>query len=90
MATTKRGKDKTPNDCRECSNWTEIKDKLRISEVLASAITAIEKRLMSKDYKPTVGDYLKLLQMGQELEQDLPKEIKVTWVEPLTPSDAEK
>jgi hypothetical protein len=29
-----------------------------------------------------MGDYLKLLQIEKELEQEEAKEIKVTWVEP--------
>ena len=36
-----------------------------------------------------MGDYLKLLQMEQEIEEESPKEIKVTWVEP-APSEPEK
>jgi hypothetical protein len=37
-----------------------------------------------------MGDYLKLLQMEIELEQEEIREIKVTWVEPTTTSDSEK
>jgi hypothetical protein len=87
MKTT--GKTRVPRSCRECSRWQEMKRKLRISELLAKAIAAIESRLESKEFKPTIGDYLKLLQMEHEIEEDAPKEIKVTWVEP-QPSDSGK
>jgi len=75
-----------PKGCRECSHWTEIKQRLRVTEVLQTAIEQIEKRLKGPDFKPTVGDYLKLMQIEQELEHesDEAKEIKVTWVEPVT------
>jgi hypothetical protein len=71
-----------PKKCQECSNWKEVRQKLRIAESLAKAIEGIEKRLKSKDFKPTLGDYLKLLQIEKEFEEETPKEIRVTWVEP--------
>jgi hypothetical protein len=37
-----------------------------------------------------MGEYLKLLQMEQEAEQEMPKEIKVTWVEPETTTISEE
>jgi len=82
--------EKAPRTCEECARWAEIKEKARVSKVLTKAIKGFEKRLLAEDYKPTVGDFLKLLQMEQELEQDAPKEIKVTWVEPLVTSDSER
>jgi lipoate-protein ligase A len=83
-------KEKAPKTCRECSRWNEIKEKIRVAELLAKTIEGIEERLKDKTFKPTMGDYLKLLQMEQEIEQETPKEIKVTWVEPSVTSDSEK
>ncbi|MGA2267708.1 MAG: hypothetical protein ABSH44_04475 [Bryobacteraceae bacterium] len=82
MKTTKTQTKKAPKTCRECSHWNEIKERIRISDLLAKAIAGIESRLTAKDFKPTMGDYLKLLQIEKELEQEEAKEIKVTWVEP--------
>jgi hypothetical protein len=48
----------------------------------------IEDRINAKDFKPTMADYLKLLQMEIQLEQEEVKEIKVTWVEPTTTPDS--
>ena len=63
--------------------------RVRLSDLLDKAIEGIEERFKAKDFKPTMADYLKLLQMEIELEQEDTREIKVTWVEP-TPSDSEK
>jgi hypothetical protein len=50
----------------------------------------METRIEAKELKPTVAEYLKLLQIEQELDQESPKEIKVTWVEPGTITSVEK
>jgi len=67
-----------------------MKERIRISALLEKAINGIEDRLTAKDFKPTMGDYLKLLQIEKELEQEEIKEIKVTWVEPPVTSDSAK
>ena len=90
METTEKQEDKAPKACRECSRWNEMKERIRISILLEKAITGIEDRLTAKDFKPTMGDYLKLLQIEKELEQEETKEIKVTWVEPPVTSDFAK
>jgi len=87
MQTT--GKVRVPRSCRECSRWEEMKRRLRISKALAKVMKAIEEKLGTQDFKPTMGDYIKLLQMEHEIEEESPKEIKVTWVEP-APSEPEK
>ncbi|HEY1183354.1 MAG TPA: hypothetical protein VGE89_04155 [Bryobacteraceae bacterium] len=77
--------------CENCSYYRELKQKLKVSEVLARAIAKFEERITETDFSPSVGDYIKLVQMKKELEEatDEAKEIKVTWVEPVT-SDSEK
>ena len=55
--------------------------KTRISAFLDNAMRQFEKRLASEEIKPTVGDYLKLVQIEKELDRDEAKEIKVTWVD---------
>ncbi|MBZ5724866.1 MAG: hypothetical protein LAP87_07695 [Acidobacteriia bacterium] len=82
---------KAPRPCRECSRWNEIKQRLRVTEVLEDSIEKVKKKLTSEEFKPTVADYLKLLQVEKDLEREFedgsPKEIEVTWVEPLVTSD---
>jgi hypothetical protein len=82
---------KAPKSCRQCGHWKAIKQRLRVTELLQSAIDKIEDKLKGDDFKPTLGDYLKLMQIEKDLEQDSEeaKEIKVTWVEPAT-SDSSK
>jgi hypothetical protein len=77
--------------CKGCTYYHELTQKLKVSEVLARAIAKFEERIKETDFSPSVGDYIKLVQMKKELEEatDEAKEIKVTWVEPVT-SDSEK
>ena len=77
METTVNQEEKAPRTLR-----------VRISDLLDKAIVGIEDRINAKDFKPTMADYLKLLQMEIELEQEEVKEIKVTWVEPMTTPDS--
>ena len=64
--------------------------RIRIADLLDKAITGIETRFAANDFKPTIADYLKLLQMEIELEQEEIREIKVTWVEPPVTSESAK
>jgi len=69
-----------------------MRKKLRVSELLVKAIEGFESRMSAQDFKPTVTEYLKLLQLQQEMDaiEDKPKEIKVTWVDPASTSEPEK
>ena len=84
--TTTLKKKTAPKSCRQCPRWQD--KKVKVTESLENAISAIEKRFGAEDYKPTVGDYLKLLQLEKDFAQDEVKEIKVTWVES-TPEPSE-
>jgi hypothetical protein len=66
----------------------ETKRRRLVARTLAKVKKAIDERMKAGDFKPTLGDYLKLLQLEQEIGEEPPKEIKVTWVEP--PSEPEK
>jgi hypothetical protein len=78
--------------CRDCPEWQTMRQKLRVSELLVKAIEGFESRMKAQDFKPTVAEYLKLLQMEQEMDatEDKPKEIKVTWVDPALMSEPEE
>ena len=78
--------------CRDCPEWQTMRKKLRVSELLVKAIAGFEGRMTAQDFKPTVAEYLKLLQMEQEMDatEDRPKEIKVTWVDPVVTSEPEE
>ena len=78
------GKAAEPKSCEQCSRWKEIRKKLRVQDLLETAIRKLRERFEAQDFKPSVADYLKLVEMEDELEQsnETLKEIKVTWVEP--------
>jgi hypothetical protein len=42
----------------------------------------MEGKLKDVDFKPSLADFLRLVQLENETEEEEPKEIKVTWVEP--------
>jgi hypothetical protein len=50
--------------------------------VVRRLLRKVEQRLSEGDVKASLGDYIRLVQLQKELDEDTPKEIKVTWVEP--------
>jgi urease gamma subunit len=64
----------------------EVKNKLRVGGILAKVIENMEKKLKTEDFKPSLADYLKLVQLEKDFEDGETKEIKVTWVEPVRSS----
>ncbi len=45
-------------------------------------LKSIERRLEKDELKATLGDFIRLLQLKKELEDEEPREIEVRWVEP--------
>lgn len=81
--------------CRKCKRWREIKQRMRVAKFIEKTVEKVESKLDKGEISPTVAEYLKLLQLEQEWEQqesgtDGPKEIKVTWVGPVATSNSEK
>ena len=53
------------------------------AKLVRDVIQKMEQKLESEDLKPSVGDFIRLLQLEKELnEEKQPKEIKVSWVDP--------
>jgi len=50
--------------------------------VVQKLLKNVEKKLGGEDVKATLGDYIRLVQLQQELEEDEPRDITVSWVEP--------
>jgi hypothetical protein len=61
-------------------NKNKSKKKTKIDDLLKK----VEARLEKGDVKATVADYIRLVQLQKEMEEDEPTEIRVTWVEPET------
>jgi hypothetical protein len=56
-----------------------------LPEILCAALKSFEQKMAEEEgFKPTLGEYLKLLQMQRDLDLEvaLPREITVTWVDP--------
>jgi hypothetical protein len=60
----------------------KVVSKSRIEKLVEEAIAGIEHRLKDGTSPPSIGDYLKVMQLQKDIEEESPKEIKVTWVEP--------
>ncbi len=60
------------------------------ADVVRGLIEQVEKKLGGDDVKVTLADYIRLVQLRKELEEEAPKEIKVTWIErdPETPESS--
>jgi hypothetical protein len=52
------------------------------AQVIKSVLEKMEKQMTEDGMKATMGDYIRLVQLHKELDEESPKEIKVTWVEP--------
>jgi len=80
-----------PESCDKCPRWLELKEeRVRIAQLIRKARQGLEARLGENELKLTWADYLKLIQMEKEIEDETPREIKVTWVDPLPTSKPEK
>jgi hypothetical protein len=78
-------------DCTKCGNWERIREHVRVSQLLDKAIASYDEKLREKDFKPTIAEYLKLLQLEKELDDDIQDtEVQVTWVGPSILSPDEK
>jgi hypothetical protein len=75
-----------PNSCEECPRWKEVKDRIRVSTILSEALKRFGEKLKENDFKASVGDYLKLMELEREFENETAKEIRVSWIEPAAES----
>jgi hypothetical protein len=51
-------------------------------KLICALVKKLGTKLRGKDAKATVGDYIRLLQLQKEMEEEQPREIQVRWVEP--------
>jgi hypothetical protein len=52
------------------------------AQAVKHMLTRIETKMKGNQMKATLGDYIRLVQLHKELDDESPKEIRVTWVEP--------
>lgn len=65
----------------------KTKDRLSVASAdrILALLISMDEKLFGEQAKASVTDYIRLLQLYQELKEDEPKEICVRWVES-TPS----
>jgi hypothetical protein len=68
--------------CRGCRRWKEVRSKMRIAELLGKAAENFAGENPEVEFKPSLAEYLKLVQLEKEFEDEEVKQIKVKWVEP--------
>jgi hypothetical protein len=61
----------TKENCKRCGNWEAIREHVRVSELLDEAIKSYDEKLKEINFKPSVAEYLKLLQLERELDEEL-------------------
>jgi len=50
--------------------------------VVKKLLEKLEDQMGGKEVKASMADYIRLVQLHKELDEESPREIKVTWVEP--------
>ena len=51
------------------------------AELVNRLLVAVEKKISGEDVKVTLSDYIRLMQLRKDLEEDRPKEVRVQWVD---------
>jgi hypothetical protein len=59
------------------------------TELIRKAIQIYEDKLAAGEMKVSAGEYIRLLELLQQLDGDEPREIRVTWVDKRTETDTE-
>jgi hypothetical protein len=49
---------------------------------VADLLDAVEEKLRGDGLRPTVTDFIRLLQIHDELKKQQPRDIEVTWIDP--------
>lgn len=83
-----RKQEKSSRTCARCEKRDD--ERIRVMKLLTDAVKKMEAKFKAADFKPTIGDFLKLVQMEKEFAQEMAREIKVTWVETPAESEPEK
>ena len=52
------------------------------AEAVRKILLAVEKKMVDKNLKATLADYIRLIQLQKEMTPETLSEITVTWVEP--------
>ncbi len=50
--------------------------------LIGDLLKKVEKKLAGEEVKVTLADYIRLVQLKKELDEEEPRDLQVTWVEP--------
>ncbi len=76
--TDQPGKNAPPSQRRKVTRGK----KLTKADFVELLLQNMQHKLHSDDSRATIGDFIRLLQLQKEIEEEQPKEITVRWVEP--------
>jgi hypothetical protein len=51
------------------------------AELVEDMLRTFERRLKEEEIKISLGDFIRLIQFHKEIEEEMPTEVRVTWVE---------
>ncbi len=71
---------KGANKVRSATAQADKELKKRLA-VLNTLLDSVQAKMTSDGAKPSMGDFIRLLQLRRELEAEIPREIRVIWVE---------
>ena len=54
------------------------------AQTVKNLLAKVEQKITEEPVKATLAEYIRLVQLHKELDEEEPKEIRVTWVEPET------
>jgi len=66
----------------------EVMESEGLPERTEQLLQLVEAKINSADHKTNVGDFIRLLQLRKEINEERPREVTVTWVEPSGEVDA--
>jgi hypothetical protein len=52
------------------------------ARIVSEILKKLEDTFSKGEIKASLADYIRLVQLQKELEEDEPRDIKVTWIEP--------
>ena len=81
MKDTRHGDTVAMTGYEEESQASEASGGRTLLKFLTTLRTNLETKLEKEEVKPSIGDYLKVLQLERNFEEQ-PEEIQVRWVEP--------
>jgi len=83
MARTTRERAKTGSRCEGASKNKKARRRKGIPDarVIEEIMEKAAEHLTNDEYSVSVAEYLRLMQMKREIEEEQPEEVRVTWVE---------